>query len=391
MVMTWSGPRTVSVLGSTGSVGTSTLDLLSRNKDRFRVVALAAGRNATLLAEQAIAFDADLVALEDPEHLAILKSALAGRRTEILSGPGAALEAARRDAEWTMASIVGAAGLKPTLEAVRRGRIVALANKEALVCAGHLFMAEARAAGATILPVDSEHNAIFQVFDDQRRAGIDKIILTASGGPFRTLSRQEMSGKTPEEAAAHPNWSMGLKISIDSASMFNKGLEMIEAAHLFGMTEDRIQVLVHPQSVVHSLVSYIDGSVLAQLGVPDMRTPIAHALAWPERMSAPTERLDLSTWGQLTFEAPDEDRFPALRLARAALAAGEAAPPVLNAANEVAVAAFVERRIGFCDIPSVVETTIDRLAGERVPSLEDVFAIDGVARRFATEAVSAVS
>ena len=390
-MVTWSEPRTVSILGSTGSVGTSTVDLLLRHPGRFRVVALAAGRNAKLLAEQAVALDAEMVALDDPEELPELRAALAGRPTEILSGPGAVLEAARRPADWTMASIVGAAGLKPTLEAVRRGQIVALANKEALVCAGHLFMAEAEAAGATILPVDSEHNAIFQVFDDQRRAGIDKIILTASGGPFRTLSRQQMSTKTPEEAAAHPNWSMGLKISIDSASMFNKGLEMIEAAHLFRMTEDRIQVLVHPQSVVHSLVSYIDGSVLAQLGVPDMRTPIAHTLAWPERMPSPTERLDLSTWGQLTFEAPDEERFPALRLARAALAAGEAAPPVLNAANEVAVAAFVERRIGFCDIPSIVESTIDRLVGERVPSLDDVFAIDERARRLAGEAVRAVA
>jgi 1-deoxy-D-xylulose-5-phosphate reductoisomerase len=390
-MVSWSKPRSVSVLGSTGSVGTSTLDLLSRHPERFRVVALAAGRNAKLLAEQAIALDAEVVALDDPAELSVLQAALAGHRIEILSGPGAVLEAARRDADWTMAAIVGAAGLKPTLEAVRRGRIVALANKEALVCAGHLFMAEARAAGATILPVDSEHNAIFQVFDEQRRTGIDKIILTASGGPFRTLSRQEMSTKTPQEAAAHPNWSMGLKISIDSASMFNKGLEMIEAAHLFQMTEDRIQVLVHPQSVVHSLVSYIDGSVLAQLGVPDMRTPIAHTLAWPERMPSPTEPLDLGTWGQLTFEAPDEERFPALRLARAALAAGEAAPPVLNAANEVAVAAFVERRIGFCDIPSIVEHTIDRLIGERVPSLEDVFAIDDRARRLAGDAVRAVA
>jgi 1-deoxy-D-xylulose-5-phosphate reductoisomerase len=382
---TKAGRRTISVLGSTGSVGTSTVDLLMRHPERFEVVALAAGGNARLLAEQAIALDASMVALDDAAGLPVLKAALVGRGIEILAGPGAVIEAARRQADWTMASIVGAAGLKPTLEAVRRGAAVALANKEALVCAGHLFMAEARASGAKILPVDSEHNAIFQVFDETRREGIDKIILTASGGPFRTLSRAEMATKTPEEAAAHPNWSMGLKISIDSASMFNKGLEMIEAAHLFAMEPERIEVVVHPQSVVHSLVSYLDGSVLAQLGAPDMRTPIAHALAWPDRMPSPSPKLDLGALGQLTFEAPDETRFPALRLAREALGAGEAAPAVLNAANEVAVAAFVARKIGFCDIPDVVERAVDRLAGEKVPSLEDVFAIDDRARALASE------
>jgi len=379
-------PRTVSILGSTGSVGTSTIDLLMRHPGRFRVAMLAAGRNAAKLAEQAIALDAPVVALDDPTDRQVLEDRLAGRDVEILVGPGAVEEAARREAEWTMAAIVGAAGLRPTLEAVRRGRVVALANKEALVCAGHLFTAEARAAGATILPVDSEHNAIFQVFAFDRRAGIERIILTASGGPFRSLSRAEMADKTPEQAAAHPNWSMGLKISIDSASMFNKGLEMIEAAHLFAMPEERIEVLVHPQSIVHSLVGYVDGSVLAQLGTPDMRTPIAHTLAWPERMAGPAATLDLAALGNLTFEAPDEDRFPALRLARAALKAGEAAPLVLNAANEVAVQAYVDRRIGFCNIPDVVERALDRLAGESVPDLDAVFAADAEARRVAEQA-----
>ena len=375
--------KSVSILGSTGSVGTSTVDLLLRNPSAFEVVALAAGRNASLLAEQALALRPRAVALADETEIAVLRERLSGTDIEILSGNGAVEAAAAMDAEWTMASIVGAAGLKPTLEAVRRGRVVALANKESLVCAGHVFTAEAKAAGTTILPVDSEHNAIFQVFDDARREGIERIILTASGGPFRSLSRAEMASKTPEEAASHPNWSMGLKISIDSASMFNKGLEMIEAAHLFAMPENKIEVLVHPQSVVHSLVGYRDGSVLAQLGAPDMRTPIAHTLAWPSRMDSPSEKLDLAAYATLSFEAPDEERFPSLRLARAALRDGDAAPAVLNAANEVAVQAFVNRRIGFCDIAHVVEETLDHLSGEKVPDLESVFDIDARARAVA--------
>lgn len=381
-----SGPsqRRISVLGSTGSVGCSTLDLVERHPERFRVVALAAGSNAALLADQAIRTRAEFAAVADPASWPALKMALSGTGIEAAAGADAVDEAARRDADWTMAAIVGAAGLAPTLTAVRQGRVVALANKEALVCAGALFAAEARDAGATILPVDSEHNAIFQVFETERRTAVEKIILTASGGPFRTLSSAVMATKTPKEAIAHPNWSMGLKISIDSATMMNKGLELIEAHHLFAMPEDRIDILVHPQSVVHSLVAYVDGSVLAQLGSPDMRTPIAYALAWPDRMMAPTPRLDLAALAQLTFEAPDPIRFPSLRLARDALRAGGSAPVVLNAANEEAVTAFADRRIGFTEIASVVEAVLETLPSTGVHDLEAVAAADQAARVTAT-------
>ncbi|MEQ8398574.1 1-deoxy-D-xylulose-5-phosphate reductoisomerase [Thalassobaculum sp.] len=381
-----SGPsqRRISVLGSTGSVGCSTLDLVERHPERFRVVALAAGSNAALLADQAIRTRAEFAAVADHASWPALKMALSGTGIEAAAGADAVDEAARRDADWTMAAIVGAAGLAPTLTAVRQGRVVALANKEALVCAGALFAAEARDACATILPVDSEHNAIFQVFETERRSAVEKIILTASGGPFRTLSSAVMSTKTPKEAIAHPNWSMGLKISIDSATMMNKGLELIEAHHLFAMPEDRIDILVHPQSVVHSLVAYVDGSVLAQLGSPDMRTPIAYALAWPDRMMAPTPRLDLAALAQLTFEAPDPIRFPSLRLARDALRAGGSAPVVLNAANEEAVTAFADHRIGFTEIASVVEAVLETLPSTGVHDLEAVAAADRAARVTAT-------
>ena len=386
--MVTGAPRRVSVLGSTGSVGCNTLDLVERNLDRFIVVALAAGSNAALLAEQAKRTRASFVAVADPSAWPDLKAALSGSGIEAAAGPDAVQEAARRDADWTMAAIVGAAGLEPTLTAVRRGRVVALANKEALVCAGHLFAAEARSAGATILPVDSEHNAIFQVFDSERRSAVERIILTASGGPFRTLTREAMAAKTPEEAVAHPNWSMGLKISIDSATMMNKGLELIEAHHLFAMPEDRIDIVVHPQSVVHSLVAYVDGSVLAQLGSPDMRTPIAYALAWPDRMAAPTPRLDLAALARLSFEAPDPVRFPALRLARDALRAGGSAPVALNAANEAAVAAFADRRIGFTDIASVVEAVLEALPVSAIHDLASVFEIDRRARDAAVRQIA---
>lgn len=382
-VVTSSSPRRVSILGSTGSVGTNTIDLVRRAPDRFAVEALAGGSNAALLAEQAKAVGASFVAIADASRWSILREALSGTGIEAAAGHEAVLEAARRPSDWTMASIVGAAGLAPTLEAVRRGGIVALANKEALVCAGDLFTEEARRAGCRILPVDSEHNAIYQVFDAERRPGIDRIVLTASGGPFRTLSRQEMARKTPAEAVAHPNWSMGTKISIDSATMMNKGLELIEAHHLFSLPEGRIDVLVHPQSVVHSMVTYIDGSVLAQLGSPDMRTPIAYCLAWPERMATPVERLDLAAIGQLGFFAPDAERFPALDLARAALRAGGDAAPVLNAANEAAVEAFLAGRIGFTDIATVVAETLDRCPTAALVGLEDVFEADGRGRRTA--------
>jgi len=297
------------------------------------------------------------------------------------------IEAARRPADWIMAAIVGAAGLAPTLAAIRRGAVVALANKEALVCAGDLVTAEVKRSGATLLPVDSEHNAIFQVFDFARPEGIDKIILTASGGPFRTLERHEMAAVTPAQALKHPNWSMGAKISIDSATMMNKGLELIEAKHLFGLPEDRIEIVVHPQSVIHSLVSYVDGSVLAQLGSPDMRTPIAVTLAWPKRMAAPSARLDLAVIAKLTFEAPDPERFPALRLARDALIAGGSAPIVLNAANEEAVAAFLKGKIGFLEIAGLVEDTLAELPAAPIYTLDDVYDIDRQARETAARHV----
>lgn len=376
-------PRSVTILGSTGSVGCSTLDLIRRNSDQFRVEALTASSNAAKLAEQALEIRARFVAIADERHYASLKELLGSSGIEIAAGAEALVEAARRDADWVMAAIVGAAGLAPTLAAIRRGAIVALANKEVLVCAGELVTAEVKRCGATLLPVDSEHNAIFQVFDFERLDGIEKIILTASGGPFRTLDRQAMSGMTVAQALKHPNWSMGAKITIDSATMMNKGLELIEAKHLFGLPPERIDIVVHPQSVIHSLVAYIDGSVLAQLGSPDMRTPIAHALAWPRRMASPSPRLDLAQVAQLTFEAPDPVRFPALRLAREALAAGGSAPTVLNAANEVAVEAFLQQQIGFLDIASIVEQTLAELPFQPIHNLEDVHNFDKRARETA--------
>jgi 1-deoxy-D-xylulose-5-phosphate reductoisomerase len=376
-------PRSVTILGSTGSVGCSTLDLIRRNPDRFRVEALTASSNAAKLAEQALEIGARFVAIGDARHYATLKELLGSSGIEAAAGAEALVEAAQRGAEWVMAAIVGAAGLAPTLAAIRRGAIVALANKEVLVCAGELVTAEVKRCGATLLPVDSEHNAIFQVFDFDRVDGVEKIILTASGGPFRTFDRQAMSGVTPAQALKHPNWSMGAKITIDSATLMNKGLELIEAKHLFGLLPERIEIVVHPQSVIHSLVAYIDGSVLAQLGSPDMRTPIAHALAWPRRMASPSPRLDLAQVAQLTFEAPDPVRFPALRLAREALATGGSAPTVLNAANEVAVEAFLQHQIGFLDIASIVEQTLAELPFRPIHNLDDVHNFDKRARETA--------
>ncbi|HEV7369082.1 1-deoxy-D-xylulose-5-phosphate reductoisomerase [Arenibaculum sp.] len=381
-------PRTVTVLGSTGSVGASTVDLLARNPGRYRVEALTAGRNVELLARQALALRPALAVVADPDRYEALASALAGSGIEVAAGPQAVVDAAGRPADWVMAAIVGAAGLEPTLAAARRGAIVAFANKEVLVCAGPVMMEVVRQCGATLLPVDSEHNAIFQVFDFARPEAIDRLILTASGGPFRNASRDEMARVTPAQAIAHPIWDMGAKISVDSATMMNKGLEIIEARFLFGMPEDRIDVLVHPQSVVHSLVEYVDGSVLAQLGTPDMRIPIAHALAWPHRIPTPAARLDLARAGTLTFEAPDPDRFPALRLARHALQCGGGAPTILNAANEVAVQGFLEGRIGFLDIERIVERSLTTLAGDAMLDLDDVRRFDARARRFAADLVT---
>ncbi len=380
-------PRRVTILGSTGSVGRNTLDLIERHRHAYEVEALTAYSNVELLAEQARRLCPRLAVIGDDSLYAELKEALAGTGVETAAGADGLTEAAERPSDWVMAAIVGAAGLAPTLTAVRRGTIVALANKEALVCAGAIMMAEVKAHGATLLPVDSEHNAIFQVFDFKRRESIERIILTASGGPFRELDLEAMADVTPEQAVAHPNWKMGAKISVDSATLMNKGLELIEAHHLFALPGERIDVVIHPQSVVHSLVAHVDGSVLAQLGSPDMRTPIAYTLGWPDRIAAPVERLDLAAVAKLTFEAPDENRFPALRLARHALQSGDGAPTILSAANEVAVHGFLARKIGFLDIVRIVERTLERVPQAPLESLEDVRAIDSTARDVAASMV----
>jgi len=380
-----SGPRSVTILGSTGSVGRNTVDLIQRDPDAYAVEALTANGNAALLAQQAVATDARLAVVADDEKYADLKEALAGTGIEAAAGRQAVIDAAGLPADWVMAGIVGAAGLEPTLTAVRRGAVVALANKECLVCAGELMLSEIARSKATLLPVDSEHSAIFQVFDFEQRDAVERIILTASGGPFWKTPMEEIARATPSQAVAHPNWRMGAKISVDSATMMNKGLELIEAHYLFDMDEDRIDILVHPQSIVHSLVAYSDGSVLAQLGTPDMRTPIAYALGWPERISAPSARLDLAAIGKLTFEAPDPERFPATNLARQALREGGAASTVLNAANEVAVQGFLTGKIAFLDIAGTVAATLERLAQRSVRTLDDVLAADAEARRVARE------
>lgn len=380
-------PRRVTILGSTGSVGSNTVDLIRRTPDRYVIEALTAHRNVAALAAQARQLRPRLAVVADPACHGALKEALAGTGTEVAAGPEAVIEAAERPADWVMAAIVGARGLAPTLAAARRGAVVAFANKECLVCAGPLMMNLVRSCGATLLPVDSEHNAIYQVLDVSGRDSVDRLILTASGGPFRTWDRAAMAAVTPAQAVAHPTWDMGAKISVDSATMMNKGLEIIEASYLFQMPQDRIDVLVHPQSVVHSMVEYADGSVLAQLGTPDMRTPIAYTLAWPNRMPTPARRLDLAAVGRLEFEPPDPDRFPALRLARTALERGGAAPAVLNAANEVAVEAFLAGRTGFLDIERIVAATLEQVPNVALETLADVHNIDQEARRCAAALV----
>ncbi len=382
-------PRTVTVLGSTGSVGTQTVQLLAAEPVRFQVCALVAGRNAALLARQAVALNASLAVIADPAAYADLRNALSGTGIDSAAGPEAVVEAAALPADWTMAAITGAAGLAGTLAAIRRGACVALANKEALVCAGEVMLRAVRDAGATLLPVDSEHNAIFQALEDANRGAVEKIVLTASGGPFRTSSLEEMAVATPDAARKHPVWSMGAKISIDSATLMNKGLELIEAARLFGLGEAEIGVLVHPQSVIHGLVFYRDGSVLAQLGSPDMRIPIAHTLAWPGRMTTPSPRLDLASLARLDFSEPDTERFPALRLARDALRAGGGAPTILSAANEIAVEAFLQRRIGFLDIASTVAEVLDAMGTQSADTLDEVIALDAAARRSAERLATA--
>jgi 1-deoxy-D-xylulose-5-phosphate reductoisomerase len=382
-------PRSVSVLGATGSVGRSTLDLVGRTPERYRVEALTAHRNVEQLAAAAVRHRARFAAVADPAGYRDLKAALAGSGVEVAAGEAGLAEAAARPADWVMAAIVGAAGLGPTLAAVRRSAMVALATKECLVCAGAMLMAEVASSGAVLLPVDSEHNAIFQALRGEAAESIERLILTASGGPFRRRTRAEMAAVTPRQAVAHPNWSMGAKISVDSATMMNKGLELIEAHHLFGLAQDRIEILVHPESIVHSLVAFQDGSVIAQLGQPDMRIPIAYTLGWPERIAAPTPRLDLAAIGRLTFEAPDHERFPALRLAAAALGQGGSAPTVLNAANEVAVEAFLAGRIGFLDIAALVEAVLAALAaGGSVTSLDEIIEVDAEARRRAAALIA---
>lgn len=389
--------RRVTVLGSTGSVGVNTLDLIdfanSRGEAAVEVEALTANSNIALLAAQARKFRPRFVAIGDVSKTNDLKSALAGLDIEIGGGASAIEEAGARDADWVMAAIVGAAGLKPTLNAAKRGAAVALANKECLVCAGDVVMEAVRQAGGVLLPVDSEHNAIFQVFDFERPHRISRLILTASGGPFRTWSRAEMANVTPAQAVAHPNWTMGAKISVDSATMMNKGLELIEASHIFPVAHGRIEILVHPQSVIHSMVEYVDGSVLAQLGTPDMRIPIASTFAWPDRTPTPSARLDFAAVKQLTFEAPDIVRFPSLRLAREAVERGGVYPAALNAANEAAVASFLAGGLKFLDIAAVTEHVLNEFGRRNGPaklsSLEEAIAADEEARRIAERAIAA--
>jgi len=382
--------KRLTILGSTGSVGTSTLDLVAQDPRAFELVALTAGRNAKALAAQAQRLRPAMAVVADPAAYGELKAALSGSGIEVAAGPAAVTEAAGRPADITMAAIVGAAGLEPTLAAVANGQAVALANKECLVTAGPVFMAAVAASGATLLPVDSEHNAIFQVFDRARPELVEKIILTASGGPFRDWTLDQMRAASPAQAVRHPNWSMGAKISVDSATLMNKGLELIEAHYLFPLRPDQLDVVIHPQSVVHGLVQYVDGSMLAQLGTPDMKTPIAGALAWPSRMRVQMPRLDLAALGQLTFMPPDEMRFPLLALARNCLAEGGSAPTVLNAANEEAVAAFLGGKIGFLAIGDVVGAVLSRISRTQPGSLAEILALDMAAREIARHEIGLI-
>ena len=375
--------KTITVLGSTGSVGRTTIKLLLENRDKFEVKALAAGNNWKLLAEQARLLSPSFVAIENSDAYRPLQEALDGKNIQIGVGPEAVVEAAKINTDWVMAGIVGVAGLPATVTAVRRGALIAFANKECLVSAGSILIEEAKKSKAKLIPVDSEHNAIFQVFENDNKHSIDKIILTASGGPFRTTKLSDMELKTPEEALAHPNWEMGAKISIDSATMMNKGLEIIEACFLFAMPENRIDVVVHPQSIVHSLVAYKDGSLLAQLGSPDMATPIAYSLAWPERMAISQQLLDLKITAPLTFEEPDTIRFPALNLARESIRLAGNSNLVLNAANEIAVKGFLSRQIKFTDIIPFIKTVLDKEYGKEPISIDEVLLMDRAVRQSA--------
>ena len=392
--------RRVTVLGSTGSVGCSTLDLMDQAERAgtgvFEVEALTGGANIVRLAEQARRWKPKLAVTADPAKLYVLREALAGTGVEAAAGDQAVIEAAARPADWIMAAIVGAAGLRSAWAAAATGATLALANKESLVCCGPALIERVRRSGGQLLPVDSEHSAIYQVFPHHAPEQVARLVLTASGGPFRTTPREALKSITPEQAVAHPNWSMGAKISVDSATMANKGLEAIEAAYLFDMPAERIGVVVHPESIIHSLVEYVDGSTLAQMGPPDMKTPIAYALAWPDRIAWRAPRLDLAALGQLTFEAPDDERFPALKLARQALQAGGAAPIVFNAANEVAALAFLDRRLGFLNIAAVVADTLSRVTASGVDSGSDdacdaALAVDAQARRMAESIIRGIA
>lgn len=384
-------PRRVTILGSTGSVGTQTIELIAGNPEKYQVVALSANTKVDKLVEQARLLNPECVVIADETKYQELKDSLADTKITVMAGAGAVVEAAEMDSDWVMAAIVGAAGLPSTLAAARRGTKVAFANKETLVCAGPLMMDLVASCGCTLLPVDSEHNAIYQVFDADRRKSVTRLIITASGGPFRTKTREEMAAMTPEQAGKHPVWKMGAKISIDSATLMNKTLEVIEAAYLFQMPSEKIDVLVHPQSVIHSMVEYEDGTTLAQLGTPDMRIPIGYCLAWPDRMKTPAAKLDLAKIGQLTFESPDPIKFPALRLGREALKLGGTAPAILSAANEVAVQAFLDEKIGFLDIEKIIEATLSHGPVTALTDLDVLEEADTDARRFAGEQVALLS
>ncbi|HAX91071.1 MAG TPA: 1-deoxy-D-xylulose-5-phosphate reductoisomerase [Rhodospirillaceae bacterium] len=379
--------RRVAILGSTGSVGTQTIDLIAREPEKYQVVALTAHHNVNLLAEQARALNPELVVIADESKYTELKEAVSALNVKVAAGAAAVVDAAEMESDWVMAAIVGAAGLPSTIAAAKRGAKLAFANKETLVCAGPLMMDLVAKHGCKLLPVDSEHNAIYQVFDEEHREGIARLIITASGGPFRAYTREQMAAVTPEQAGKHPVWNMGAKISIDSATLMNKALEVIEAAFLFQMPSEQIDVLVHPQSVIHSMVEYKDGSTLAQLGTPDMRIPIGYCLAWPDRMTTPAAKLDLAKIGSLTFEVPDPVKFPTLRLGREAMAMGATAPAILNAANEVAVQAFLDNKIGFLDIAAIIEETLSIVPAVALTDLDVLADTDEAARRCAEEQV----
>jgi 1-deoxy-D-xylulose-5-phosphate reductoisomerase len=375
--------KTVAILGSTGTIGQNTLKCIEEHGQNFSVTTLTAGENVELLASQAKKYRAELAVIANPSHYRELKELLSRSGTEVACGGEAVIEAAGRGADITMSAIVGAAGLKPTIKAIKSGKTIALANKESLVCAGELVQREVKKSGAALIPVDSEHNAIFQLFDPLKASDVERVTITASGGPFRSYTLEQMKDITPEQAVRHPNWNMGAKISVDSATMMNKGLELIEAFYLFPLRSEQLHILVHPQSVIHALVEMVDGSVLAQMSMPDMCIPISHALAWPGRIKAPAHKLRLEEIKNLTFEAPDAKRFPAIALARNALEAGGSFPAILNAANEVAVSRFLKGATSFLDIAKIVEQTLDFLYNEPLDTIEDVLECDRRARRYA--------